>query len=55
MKTRLDIVLNNENGSPMVETLVAISVGICIVSALISLGAVLLKFIGNTTASVTSL
>ena len=53
--SRLKKVLNNENGSPTTETLIAIFVGLMILVAMLIFGATLLKYIGQSTASVTTL
>ena len=55
MKKRLKQVLDNENGSPMTETIIAIAVSLGIITAIILLGSLLMRFIAAATASVVSL
>lgn len=55
MINRLKFVLNNENGGPMVQTLVALSVAITFVIALGGLGAAIISWVSGATKAVSSL
>lgn len=55
MKERFNHVFNNENGSPMVESVIAIFVSICVIGGMVFVGHFLIKYIGNATSSVVSL
>lgn len=55
MKDRFLKVFNNENGSPTVETLIAIAVSLFVIAILVVFGAILLRYIGASTSSVVSL
>lgn len=55
LKNRFKYVVSGEEGSPMTETIIAITVSLCIIAALIGVGAVLLAYIGSRTESVVTL
>jgi Flp pilus assembly pilin Flp len=52
---RIKTVLNNENGSPMIETLIAISVALAFVIALGGLGGAIIYWVAGAKGAVTSL
>lgn len=54
-KNRFKYAVWGENGSPMTETIIAITVSLCVIAALIGVGAVLLAYIGSRTESVVTL
>ena len=47
--------IKGENGGPMVETVIAISAGLCILSGLLFFGGTLLNHIGQAKEHVSSL
>jgi len=55
MINRFNIALKNENGGPMVQTLVALSVAVTFVIALGGLGAAIISWVAGATKAVSSL